>query len=491
MKRGFLSIAAMTVGLSALLHAQTGSGQIQGTVTDATGAVMPNASLALEQVSTAVKSQTVSNTSGFFVFPSLPPGAYRLEVTASGMQKWQGEVTLQLGQQGVVNPQMKVSGATQEVTVVGDVSPLLTTTNPTLATVIERERIEQLPLNGRAIAGLMVSTVPGLEGANTVAPAQPRVFGLRDSAMEFVQDGVPLDDRNTGNLQARPPGLDTVQEFRIETNNSSAKLDRPANAIFSTMSGTNSLHGAAFETGRNSGFGVARQRQDTFTKAPHLVRNEFGASLGGPVVLPGYNGRNRTFFFGAWEEYRLRQVATTGSAVWTDAMRHGDFSGLVDSLGRKITLYDPWSVQGAPNYSKTAYPNNQLPMTKLSPVAKYVFGVSPLPTDPNVNPLVAQNYFGLAPTNLDQRTFTVRGDHQFGNKDKIFGRYSHGLNDQFNRRAFATGGFPITSDNLWNRETYYEISNTQSASWTHIFSPNFFVETVGTASLIDWQYSLN
>jgi hypothetical protein len=184
------------------------------------------------------------------------------------MQKWQGEVTLQLGQQAVVDPDMKVAAAANEVTVVGDVSPLLTTTSPTLATTVERERSEQLPLNGRAIASLMVSTVPGLEGLNTVAPAQPRVFGLRDSAMEYVQDGVPLDDRNTGNLQARPPGLDTVQEIRIETNNSSAKLDRPANAIFSTISGTNALHGAAFETGRNSGFGVARQRQDTFTKAP-------------------------------------------------------------------------------------------------------------------------------------------------------------------------------------------------------------------------------
>src|SRR5215469_14917771 len=493
MKRGFLSIAVMAVSLSALLHAQTGSGQIQGTVTDATGAVMPNASLALEQVSTAVKSQTVSSASGFFVFPSLPPGAYRLEVTASGMQKWQGEVTLQLGQQGVVNPQMKVAGATQEVTVVGDVSPLLTTTSPTLATVVERERIEQLPLNGRSIASLMVGTVPGLEGLNTVAPAQPRVFGLRDSAMEFVQDGVPLDDRSTGNLQVRPPGLDTVQEIRVETNSSSAKLDRPANAIFSTMSGTNTLHGSAFETGRNSGFGVARQRQYTFTKAPHLVRNEFGASLGGPVVLPRlYGGKNRTFFFAAWEESRLRQASTTGSAVWTDAMRHGDFSGLVDSNGRKITLYDPWSVTGpATNYSKTPFPNNQLLMTQMSPLAKYVFGVTPLPTASGVSPLVAQNYFGLAPTAIDQRTLTFRGDHRIGAKDQIWGRYSHGLSNQFNRRGFGTGGFPITADNLWNRETYYEVSNTQAVSWTHTFSPGFFVETVGTASLINWQYSLN
>lgn len=473
---------------TAVLHAQTGVGQIQGTVRDATGAVIPNAAIVLEHVQTGNKFQTTTSNVGFFVFPSLQTGEYRLSASSTGMQTWQGQVLLPLGQQAVVDVAMKVAAAAEEVTVAGDVTPLLTTNSPTLATVVERERIEQLPLNGRAIQNLMSVTVPGLEGSSS----QPRVFGLRDSAMEFVQDGVVLDDRNTGNIQARPPGLDTVQEFRVETNNSSAKLDRPANAILSTISGTNALHGAAFETGRNSGFGVARQRQDTFSKAPHLVRNEFGVSLGGPVILPKlYHGKNRTFFFASWEESRLRQASSTGSAVWTDAMRHGDFSGLSDANGRKITLYDPWSVGAGPNFQKTPYLNNQLPLTKLSPLAQYVFGVTPLPTAPGVNPLVAQNYFGLAPTNIDQRTLTFRGDHRVGDKDQVFGRYSHGLSDQMNRRGFATGGNPITLDNLWNRETYYEVSNTQSVSWTHTFSPAFFVETVATASLIDWQYSLN
>src|SRR5262249_39997313 len=156
------------------------------------------------------------------------------------------------------------------------------------------------------------------------------------------------------------------------------------------------------------------------------------------------------------EEFRLRQSTTTPSRVWTRAMRQGDFSGLVDSSGRKITLYDPWSVGTGPAYTKTPYDNNQLPLSKLSPLAKYVFSVTPLPTDPNVNPLVADNYFGVAPTNLHQRSFTGRGDHRLGVKDQIFGRFSYGVNDQMNRRAFATAGNPITADNLWNRETYLE-----------------------------------
>ena len=314
-------------------------GQIQGTVRDPSGAVIPGAAVALEHVQAGNTVHTITGNSGFFVFPSIQPGDYRLTITSPGLQTWQGQVLLQLGQQAEVNPVMKVAASAEQITVAGDVTPILTTTSATLATVVERQRIEQLPLNGRAIQNLMTGTVPGLEGSS----AQPRVFGLRDSAMEFVQDGVVLDDRNTGNLQSRPPGLDTVQEFRVETNNSSAKLDRPANAIFSTIAGTNALHGAIFETGRNSGFGVARQRQDTFTVPPHLVRNEFGASMGGPVVIPKlYKGKNRTFFFGAYEGYRLRQAATTGSAVWTEAMRNGDFSGFLTPTAAK----SPYTIPG-------------------------------------------------------------------------------------------------------------------------------------------------
>jgi hypothetical protein len=488
MRNRVLLSAALLLLAAVSLHAQTGVAQIQGVATDATGAVVPNAAVALANAQTGIKFETTTNAVGFYVFPSLQSGDYRLTITAPGLQKWEGQATLRAGQEAVIDATLQVAQANEQVTVVGNVTQLVTTTSPTIATTVERARIEQLPLNGRSIQSLLTVTVPGLEGA----VAQPRVYGLRDSAMEFNQDGVPLDDRNTGNIQSRPPGLDTVQEFRVETNGSSAKLDRPANAIMITKNGTNEFHGAAFETGRNSGFGVARQRQDTFSVPPHLVRNEFGVSAGGPVILPRlYHGKNRTFIFGGWEELRSRSAASTGSAVWTAPMRQGDFSGLTDSTGRRVVLYDPWSVGPGPTYAKVPYANNQLPLARLSPLAKYVFGVVPLPTDPGVNPLVAQNYFGPAPTNQDQRTITLRLDHRLSDKNQIFGRFSHGAWDQMNRRAFSTGGNPITSDGLWNRETYFERSNTEMVSWTHTFSPTFFVETVATGSAINWLYSLN
>jgi hypothetical protein len=178
----------------------------------------------LEHIQTENKFQTTTNTAGFYVFPSLQTGEYRLEVTVPGMQRWQGNAVLAAGQRAVIDSTLTVAKSAEQITVAGDVTPLLSTTSPTVATIVERARIEQLPLNGRSIQTLLQIAVPGLEGSSS----QPKVYGLRDSAMDLVQDGVNLQDRNTGAIQSRPPGLDTIQEFRVETAVSSAKLNRPA-----------------------------------------------------------------------------------------------------------------------------------------------------------------------------------------------------------------------------------------------------------------------
>ena len=132
-----------------------------------------------------------------------------------------------------------------------------------------------------------------------------------------------------------------------------AKYTRPVNVVVSTKSGTDRLHGTAYETIRNSAIGVARRRQDTFTKAPHLVRNEFGFNAGGPVIIPKlYNGKKRTFWFVNYEALRLAQTSTVTYNLPTAAMRNGDFSGLVDSQNRLQVLYDPLSTGPGPNYQR-------------------------------------------------------------------------------------------------------------------------------------------
>jgi hypothetical protein len=385
------------------------------------------------------------------------------------METWKGELTLQVGQSAEVNPTLKVAGTATEITVAGNVTPLVTTTSPTLANVVERARIEQLPINGRLIQNLFYMTTPGFESASV-----PRLFGLR-FATEMLQDGAVLMNRQWQSLPARPPGLDTIEEFRAETSNSSAKMNRPGTIILTTRAGTNEVHGAVFETARNSGVGVARAREDFYLKPPHLVRNEFGASLGGPVYLPKlYSGRNRTFFFFAYEGYRLRQASTRSVSMPTPAMREGDFSGLMDSQGRRYTLYDPMTT--GPDWRRLPFTNNEIPAARRSPLSTYLYSITPLPTHPGVNPLASSNWFGLGFNNTNQSTITTRVDHRLSDNDQLFFRYSHNPSNRW--YTTSLGGGPTTLDGKANAAIDRGENDSGVASWTHTFSPTFFSETI-------------
>jgi Carboxypeptidase regulatory-like domain len=472
----FASLAAALLWITAA-HAQTGSGNIQGTVKDSAGAVIPSVKVSVTHIDTGRQQQTTTNEVGFYLIPSTQTGRYKINVQATGMQAWEGELLLQTGQTAVVDPVMKPGATITEITVAGDVTPLATTTGPTLGNVVERARIEELPLNGRFFNTLVVSNTPGLEGSST----SPKVYGLRPTSMEFLQDGAVLTNRDTGELSGRPPGLDTIEEFRVETNNSSAKMNRPATTIVSTKSGSNGIHGAAFETARNSGFGVARRRQDFYDKPPHLVRNEFGASLGAPVFLPKvYNGKNRTFFFFAYEAYRSLSATTASTRMPTMPMRQGDFSGLIDGAGRRTTIYDPWSTGPAPAWQRVPYPNNVIPITRESPLAKYLYSVTPAPTHPEINPLVADNYFAPGPSNRLDHTETTRIDHRLTDKDQLFGRFTHG--NRWSKARSGTDGSPVLLDDSANVTFRPVRDDSAVVSWTHTFSPTFFSETLATGS---------
>ncbi len=486
--RRFLFLLVFFAGCAALM-AQTGSGRIQGTVTDGSGALVPGAAVALEQAATGNIFRTQSNSTGFFIFPAVQPGRYRLTAEASGFEKWSGELQLQTGQETVIDPSLAVGATATQITIAGDVSSLVTTTSANLGYVAERERIEQLPLNGRFLQSLIMMTTPGLENGYNGALA-PRVYGLPDGAMGFLQDGVSLNDANLQTMTTRPPGLDTVQEYRVETSVASARYSRPASTILSTRSGTNQWHGGLFYTGRNNGFGVARRRQDYYEKPPQLIRNEFGASLGGPVLLPKiYNGRNRTFFFVAWEGLRLRSQNTISASLPTLAMRQGDFSQLRDAQGRLYTLYDPWSTAGAAqNWARTPFSGNLIPSGRRSPLAAYVYGVMVAPTNPERNPLVSANWFGPNPVKQNDATYTVRIDHRLGDRDLVYGRYSRGETQLWQRRSYNTNNTPVSLDFTWGYESRPETMHTAMLSWSHTFTPQFFVETVATGANMYFRY---
>ncbi|MFB3825320.1 MAG: carboxypeptidase regulatory-like domain-containing protein [Bryobacteraceae bacterium] len=468
-------VLAFTMVWISALHAQTGMGNIQGTVKDTTGAVVPGARVTVTHRDTARQYNTVTNETGFYLVPSVQMGAYSIAADASGMETWKADFTLQTGQTAEINPVLKVGATSTEITVAGDVSPLVTTTAPTLANVVERARIEQLPLSGRFFQSLVAMTTPGMEGA----AAAPLLWGLR-WATEFMQDGAVLANRETGEIMGRPPGLDTVQEFRAETNNSSAKMNRPGSVIVNTRAGTNKFHGAAFETAKNNGFGLARKRQDYYEKPPHLVRNEFGVSGGGPLWIPKvYNGKNKTFFFAAFEAFRSVTSPTISTSMPTLAMREGDFSGLIDGQGRRTTLYDPWTTDA--KWSRQPFPNNQIPVSRRSLLAAYIYQITPAPSLPAVNPMVADNWFGPSLNNRMEDTITSRFDHRLSDRDQLFVRYSHG----YRQGTLQQGAGPITLDKLANGNSQNFQDDSGVFSWTHTFSPTFFSETLVNGSSED------
>lgn len=449
---------------------QAGTATVSGTVGDQTGAVIPGASVTLTNTATNVSSKTRTNHAGFYLFPGVRPGPYRLIVEMTGMEKYEVGLTVQVQQSAVVDPVLRPAQVTTAVEV-RDVTPMITVDNPTLGHVLERERIEQLPINGRSVESLLV-TVPGMEGT--------RAYGQRAGSFEMVLDGTPMMNRVWGNNLLRLPGLDTIQEFKVETNNSSAKFTRPTTIVLATRGGTNEFHGAFFHTHRNNAIGLARARTDFYTKPPPLIRNEFGASAGGPLI------KNRTFWFFAYEAQRLVTASTMGRSVPTDAMRRGDFSGLVDAQGRLQRLYDPWTTDAA-TWSRQPFAHggrvNVIDPKLLSPVAKYLFDITPLPTHPEVNPLVANNWWGPVTNRLRDWTISSRVDHRFSDNDQFFARFTRGYRAR-NFWEFAVPSIGLEAN--YNRET---APNTSLAlSWVRTFSPSFFNELLLSGSHENWWY---
>jgi hypothetical protein len=476
-----LAVAGLFSVSAVLAWSQSSTATVSGTVTDQAGAFVPAASVQLTNTSTSVTLRTTTNEVGFFLVPGVIPGHYRLLIEAPGMQKFEATLVVQVQQSVVVDVTLRLGQVTTTVEV-HDATPLLTVDRPTLGHVLERTRIEQLPINGRALTNLLV-TVPGTEGL--------RAYGMRLGSHETVLDGAPLGDRNDGGLTMRQPGLDTVQEFTVETNSSSARFSRPTSVVIMTRSGTNQFHGSLFETHRNNAIGKARRREDYYVKPPQLVRNEFGASAGGPFLLPGfYDGRNRTFWFFAYEGTRNVNPATMGARVPTEAMRRGDFRDLKDAQGRQYLIYDPWTTNPVTwERQQFAYRGqlNVVDPALISPLAKYLFDITPLPTHPDVNPLVANNWWGPAENTIRDWTATFRADHNFSERDRFFARYTQG---NFDRRQQRTDYNLPVLDKVAGRVHTRAPNKNLAVNWIRTISPTFFLEFVVSGSRqADWAGS--
>jgi hypothetical protein len=479
--------------------AQSGAGSIQGTVTDSTGAVISGASIHVVQQGTNVASDTKSNDVGFYQVPSLFTGIYDVTITAPGMKTYKTTVELLVAQAAVVNPTMTAGAVTQQVNVTADVVQLTTTDSGTIASTLENTRINQLPMNGRLLLSLTGETTPGLESTGG------RANGLMPEALEYVADGVPLTNRNFGgegnSTQAQLPDPDAVQEVRVETTNTSAMYSSPATGIITTKSGTNGLHGSLFETARNNGTGIAKVRQNAANfVAPPYIRNEFGASAGGPIVLPHvYHGQDKSFWFFAYERFSLVSGTDEAVAVPTAAMEGGDFSNLVNGSGLQ-TLYDPSTTTNSPSCAadagianpacRTQFDYNGKPNTinpaLLAPATKIMYAITPAPNIAGVtDPLEGANLDFPNQTYEIIPTITFRLDHNFNEKNHAYLRYTSNTQLDQALRNYPSNSPDTLADaavGIPNAASGYQdinIGNYGGAlGYTHVFSPTFFAETI-------------
>lgn len=304
--------------------AQSGAGAIQGTVKDPTGAVISKATVHVVNKATGVAINTKTNKVGFYHVPGLFTGTYTVTISAPGMKSYKTSIKLLVAQSAVINPVLTPGKVTQQVVVRGSEAQLLDINNGTITNTLGNQRINQLPMNRRSIVALIGETTPGMEDVGQ------RMNGQAREALRYVVDGVltrnnlfggqQSNDNHLTNTQVIDP--DSVQQVRIEATDAGAQYGAPSTVIVTTKSGTNTLHGTMFETARNSAFGIAKSRQDPANfKAPPLVRNEFGVSVGGPIVFPHiYNGKNKSFFFFAYERYS--KAATTASSFESTNRRY-------------------------------------------------------------------------------------------------------------------------------------------------------------------------
>ena len=447
--------------------AQTTTGSIVGIVTDPSGAVVPGATVAVTNEGTGITIiKITTDAAGNYVATTLPPGRYSITVEATGFKKSVSSgINLSVQDRLGLNVILEVGQVTDTVEVTG-AAPSLQTDTSYLGQVVESQRIVDLPLNGRfftRLAVLTAGTTPTAPGARDERTGGFSSNGVRPYQNNYLLDGIDNNslsqDLTNEASFVYGPSPDAIAEFRVQTNSMSAEFGRSGGAVMNVnfKSGTNEVHGTVFQFLRNS----ALDAKNFFAGPvkPPFRMNQFGGAVGGPMMLPGYSGRNRTFLFADFQGTRIRTGQTFLSTLAPPAWKRGDFSGfntILDSTTRQPFL------------------NNQVPSARFDRVALRLIPLMPDPTVPGSVSASgpANNYLinPVEPNRTDQGD--IRIDHKISERDMIFGRFSMS-NQELTPPAripppLAAAQF---SSGDWTNNTRGII-----ISETHIFSPRVINE---------------
>jgi hypothetical protein len=503
---GFLAAFLGFAGSGLGLAQEAVTGTFRGVVTDSSGAIVPNAKVKAQQIGTGLVREAQTNELGSYVIPGLPPGEYELTASAPSFSSIERpSVQLMVAQDETVDFKLAVGSTTQTLQVTSE-PPALTTTPAAIGTVISQQQVADLPLNGRQFTQLILLT-PGAsphpggqqstftvsEGAGGISPA---VNGQRGTQNNYTLDGIPNNSLFFDSWAISPPP-DAIAEFKVQSQIVDGQLNMSsgANVNLVVKSGTDELHGNAWEFVRNN---VLNARNAFDTTKPPYTQNQYGVTIGGPVFLPHYDGREKhTYFFGYWEGFRSSQGVTQQVSVPTAAARSGDFSGFLgpqigtDDLGRPVLqgeIFNPYTARNvtagttdpvsglmavASGLVTDPFPGNVIPQSMIMPQSQFMMNhFYPMPNLPGeTNNLKLANQ-----QTVDNDQFGVKIDQVFRNNDTFNGAFYRSKPSQL-----TPTGLPVDPSRNSNQ------TDSVGIGYTHLFDPTLLLTARYGYTYSNWQ----
>ncbi len=453
------TLLAALIVLSAPLFSQTSLGTVVGLITDESGAAIPHVAVLITNEATAASRSVISNESGSYTVPSLPPGVYTVQAEMKGFRtEIQKGLKLDVAQTLRIDMALKVGDVNERVEV-SATAVTLQTDSSTVATTVDNKKVVELPLNGRSFTQLTV-LVPGAVGTGAgiyqSSGTTVSISGLRSENNNYTLDGVNNNETFFKSYGVQP-SIDAIQEFKVQTNITSAEFGTGAGANVNvvTKSGSNQFHGDAFEFHRDNHLST----EDYFSQQakepkPIFRQNQFGGTFGGPIK------RNSTFFFVSYEANRFSQGQSILSIVPTAQQLAGNLS--LDFQGNPAPqIFDPASTTTVNGVTtRTPFQGNIIPMSRIDP-AMLAYAKVFLPA-PNTS-VNGNNYINTAPNVLNGNQGMIRIDQRFGNNNTMTGRFN--INDSHNLQPTSQ---PAVDNTVGNTFTNAMVSDTHTFGATTV-----------------------
>lgn len=500
-----------------LIFAQRDLGTIAGTVTDPSGGAIPNAKVTITQEGTGVIHTSESNEAGAYTMPALPPGTYTVTVEASGFQTAQQKgVIVNAGVPVGVDTRMQVGSATQTVEVTA-AAPLLQTETPVIGANLNSQAMSELPLGGQRtftfLARLSPGVLPAEQGARDALGGGFSANGVRSTGsnnflLNGVDNNVNVIDFINQTSYVIGPSVEAIGSMQIITNGNNAEYGRAAGGVLNVnlKSGTNQIHGVAFEILQNTVLNANRWENNVAGKDRNpFQQNQFGVAIGAPII------KNKLFIFG---DYQGTRISTAGGTIQnlgyggfytipTPEMINGDFSRILGPNGLN-QLYDPTTTKclsgclpnslsaapgASPVYTRSPYVGNRIPISQLDPAARNIASLYPAPNQPIPVGTYPQNdYYTATPGTLTTDQGDGRVDYHHSEKDSLYGSISWSDSSKTSVPPFQ--GLLDGAGFQGNSET--DLGRNAQLGWTHIFSPTMVSEArVGFTRMVTSRTQAN